>query len=216
MIVFVVTPRLSVLRLNVEYAAVELAARKQIQPHSHQVVSTERADSLFCATFDVRFRYRVLARCIESAQTDRLQVLIEAGVDVESEENGLVTLFVSVESGCVLSRVGRYETIPVAIEDNLLEAVVIGYGLAAVRLLFVSEVIELDVETEFAHHRYIDAELDGSCAVPCGDMRALRFDREYLGVAPLDEKALNRVGVVARPKFSEILECLIVCTSATS
>ena len=113
----------------------------------------------------------------------------------------------------MLSFVGRNEPVEVSVEDGVFQPVVIPERLPAELQFVVRQILDDDVEAQFAHHGHVRTELDRSRAVPIRHVCAHAFQREEMGVAPLDENALQRVGVVAGPEFREVAQRPVVGAS---
>ena len=101
-----------------------------------------------------------------------MALLAKAGIDVEGEEHGATLIGCGVESSCMLTFVGRYETEEVAIHDDGFQTIVVLHRLLSVLDVLLAHVGEFDIEAELAHRSYIGAELDAGTAVPSRDVSA--------------------------------------------
>ncbi len=115
---------------------------------------------------------------------------------------------------------GRLETIEVALLDDVAQTLVVGHRLLGERPLLLGEVGGFHLDAEAARHGHVEAELQRNDAPRLvvgrgAHMAGHGARRVEVGGAPLDEDALQGIGVVTRPELVEVRHHAIVLASAT-
>ena len=116
----------------------------------------------------------------------------------------MATVVADALHDAVLTLVWRHETIEFRTVDDGLQAVVFANSLSAIFEVVGAQGLKPDVKAKLTGEGDVDAELHGGPAVPVGDVCTHGLRGHEHGIAPLDEQALDGVGVVRAPELGEI------------